>query len=104
MPPTDSTRFLIQMVVNIVICKYAKQRIAKIATKKQGKKAFKGYLALLLFAVLLIGLNQALFFFFKPLNLYQELNIPRSMSPDQIKLYEEDLKIKIMQMDKMPIQ
>ncbi len=66
----DSTRFLVQMFMNVFLCKYAKKKIAKIATKKQGKRAFKSYLIFIIFAVCLIGLNQAVFFFFKPRNLY----------------------------------
>lgn len=91
------------MIMNVVVCKYAKKKIAKIATKKQGKKAFKSYLIFLIFIVAIIGLNQAVYFFFKPRNLYEELNIPRSMPSDQIKKYEDDLKIKIMQTS-MPMQ
>lgn len=103
MPGADSTRFLVQMIMNVVVCKYAKKKIAKIATKKQGKKAFKSYLIFLLFVVSIIGLNQAVYFFFKPRNLYEELNISRSMPPDQIKSYEDETKIKIMQTS-LPMQ
>lgn len=66
----DSTRFLVQMVMNVFVCGYAKKRIAKIATKKEGKRALKSYLIFLVFAITLIGLNQGVFFFFKPANLY----------------------------------
>lgn len=34
MPAADSTRFLVQMVMNVFVCGYAKKKIAKIATKK----------------------------------------------------------------------
>lgn len=98
MPAADSTRFLIQMVVNVAVCNFAKKKIAKIATKKQGKQAFKSYLVFIAFSLMLIGLNQALFFIFKPPNLYQQLNIPRSMPPEEIKKYEDELKVKVMQM------
>lgn len=54
--------------------------------------------------VVLIGLNQAVYFFFKPKNLYEELEIPRSMPPDQIKAYEDQIKLKIMQMESVPLQ
>lgn len=66
----DSTRFLVQMIMNVVICRYAKNKISRIATKKQGKRAFKSYLLFLAFVIVMIGLNQAVYFFFKPLNLY----------------------------------
>lgn len=61
----DSTRFIVQMIMNVFLCNFAKKKIAKIATKKQGKRAFKSYLIFLTFAVILIGLNQAVYFFFK---------------------------------------
>ena len=61
----DSTRFKVQMIMNVFLCNFAKKKIAKIATKKQGKRAFKSYLIFLAFAVILIGLNQAVYFFFK---------------------------------------
>jgi hypothetical protein len=51
--------------MNVFLCNFAKKKIAKIATKKQGKRAFKSYLIFLAFAVILIGLNQAVYFFFK---------------------------------------
>lgn len=70
MPGADSTRFLVQMFMNVFVCGYAKKKIAKIATKKEGKRTFKSYLIFLVFMFTLIGLNQAVFFFFKPLNLY----------------------------------
>jgi hypothetical protein len=34
MANTDSTRFIVQMLMNVFICNYAKKKIAKIATKK----------------------------------------------------------------------
>lgn len=83
----DSTRFLVQMIMNVMICKYAQKKISKIATKKEGKRALKSYLLFLGFVIIMIGLNQGVYFFFKPRNLYEELNIPRNMPPDQIKAY-----------------
>lgn len=70
MPSADSTRFLVQMFMNVFLCNYAKKKIAKISSKREGKRALKSYLIFLVFAITLIGLNQAVFFFFKPLNLY----------------------------------
>lgn len=71
MAGSDSTRFLVQMVMNVFVCNYAKKKIAKIATKKGGKRTLKSYLIFILFSVTLIALNQAVFFFFKPRNLYE---------------------------------
>lgn len=71
MPSTDSTRFLVQMAMNIFLSNYAKKKLAKINTRKQGRQTLKSYLTFLLFSVLIIGLNQAVYFFFKPANLYE---------------------------------
>lgn len=56
--------------MNVFVCGYAKKKIAKIATKKEGKRTLKSYLIFLVFTITLIGLNQGVFFFFKPANLY----------------------------------
>lgn len=72
------------MVMNVFICKYAQKKIIKITSKREGKKAFKSYMIFLAFTILLIGLNQAVYFAFKPHNLYEELNIPRSYSASDI--------------------
>jgi|LakMenEpi03Aug12_release.lakeMendotaPanAssembly.Ray.scaffolds.fasta_scaffold154270_1 hypothetical protein len=71
MANTDSTRFIVQMLMNVFLCNYAKKKIAKIATKKEGKRTLKSYLIFLSFAVILIGLNQTVYFVFKQRNLYQ---------------------------------
>lgn len=104
MASADSTRFIVQMIMNVYICNFAKKKLAKMTTKKEGKRALKSYLVFLVFVVVLIGLNQAIYFTFKPKNLYEELEIPRSMPPDQIKAYQDQLKIKIMQMDNLPME
>lgn len=100
----DSTRFIVQMIMNVFICNFAKKRLAKMTTKKEGKRALKSYVTFLLFVVVLIGLNQAIYFIFKPKNLYEELEIPRSMPPEQIKAYMKDLEVKILQMDNIPYE
>jgi len=67
----DSSRFVVQMIMNLVLCNYAQKKIAKLSMKREGKRSLKSYLVFILFAVLLFALNQAVFFFFKTPNLYQ---------------------------------
>ena len=102
MVSADSTRFIVQMIMNVYICNFAKKRLIKMTSRKEGKKALKSYIVFLLFVIVLIGLNQTLYFFFKPKNLYEELEISRSMSPAEIEKYQKDLELKIMQMENIP--
>lgn len=70
MSGSDSTRFIVQMIMNVFVCNYAKKKFAKISTKKNGKRTLKSYLIFIIFSITLIALNQTVFFFFKPRNLY----------------------------------
>lgn len=97
MTASDSSRFLVQMIMNVFICSYAQKKIAKIASKREGRRSIKSYLHFFAFAVILIALNQAVYFMFTPPNLYEELGLRRSDSIEQIKQYKDDLKIQIMQ-------
>ena len=76
------------MVMNVFICGYAQKKIAKISSKKEGKRAFKSYLTFLVFVIVLIGLNQLVFFMFTPNNLYEELGITRSYSIEDVKKHK----------------
>lgn len=67
----DSTRFIVQIIMNMVLCNFAQKKIAKISMKREGKRSLKAYLAFFSFALALFLLNQAVFFFFKAPNLYQ---------------------------------
>lgn len=71
--PADSTRFLVQNIMNILICNYASKKIYKEAISRSGKKTLNYYLIFILFAIAMIILNQLVFFYFKPRNLYEEL-------------------------------
>ena len=96
--PTDSARFLVQNIMNIFICNYAQKKISKEALKKGNKKSINYYLLFALFALTMVALNQLVYFVFKPRNLYEELELRRSMSMEEIKNAGDDIKVKIMQM------
>ena len=102
--PTDSARFLVQNVMNIFICNYAQKRISKEAVKEGNRKNIKYYLLFALFAFTMIGLNQVVYFIFKPINLYEELELRRSMSMEEIKSAGNDIKVKIMQMENISFE
>lgn len=71
MASSDSARFVVQMIMNVYVCKYAKEKISKMATKKNGKRSLKSYLVFFIFSIALITLNQTAYFIFKPRNLYE---------------------------------
>lgn len=97
MSSADSTRFIIQTIVNIIVCNYAKGRFQKMA--QTGKHNWKSLAFFLLFTVVLLGANQIIYFMFKDRNLYEELEVSRRMSGAEITEYANDIKIKIMSMN-----
>ena len=68
---TDSTRFLVQNIMNILICNYAQKKISKEALNKSHQKSVKYYGFFVLFTIVMLLLNQIVYFSFKPRNIYQ---------------------------------
>ena len=75
----SSVRFMIQMVINIFVCRKGMQIIAKMAIKSD-KIEKKALLTFIVFALILFLLNQGAFMFFKDKNIYESLGVNRRMS------------------------
>lgn len=66
---SSSGRFFVMSFFNMYICGQAKKRLSK-----DGKKiTLKKYMKFFLFFSILLTINQAVFFFFEPPNLYDEI-------------------------------
>lgn len=72
-------RFLIQMAINMFVIKKGQEIIAA-NTMKSDKITFKSLLTFISLAVILIGLNQTAYFFFKNHNLYEKVGASRRFS------------------------
>ena len=83
---------MIQMAINFFVCKKG-QSIIAANTMKNDKITMRSYLVFLALVVILIGLNQAAYFFFKNHNLYELVGAPRKMSLMELKEFQKVRKI-----------
>lgn len=94
-------RFMIQMIINMFVCKKGLEIISKMSLKSDRieKKAIAIYL---LFALILFLLNQGAFMFFKDKNLYEQVGVPRSMGLSEIKEWSTRKRVELYQIGSSP--
>jgi hypothetical protein len=80
----NSSNHLIQLIGNIFIAGKIRDYIAKKNFKEE-RLTYKSYIRFIIAAIFLFIVNQTFYFYVKPLNLYEELQIPRSFTLQQVK-------------------
>ena len=92
-------RFLMMSIFNMYICNMAKKRLGK-----DGKQiTLKNYLKFFVFMIVLLGINQGVFMYMQENNLYEEIEVARSMPVAEFKKHQQELEIKIMQRSEIPM-
>jgi hypothetical protein len=94
-------RFMIQMVINIFVCRKGLEIISKMAVKSDRieRKAIAVYI---LFALTLVLLNQGAFMFFKTKNLYEVIGAQRRMTIGELKEWGERRRVELYQIGSEP--